>query len=1084
MKKKIVNKHVIRAISIGLSAVMATTPITALAAEPDTTPDVPDGTESDKTTPTAAEEVANAQAAVPATETAVVTADDKENNVADIVADATLPSGDEVAPAAEALENTASDTDGNNIAVSDVANAEDDLSDVADAVTNTDTALANAETEVNTASGIATILDGDITTAQTAIDEQQALIQGASTVADAQAAYAAAEAVAKEAQEKVDAAQEAFEEAETRYNNAVADVNRFDGEYQAAVDAALADLEAAEENLKDVKEKSKDLNDKAVAARENYKEQAETEAVKAAVEILKMEKERAEDASTKWKELDKLFYAIVNDYYFGARVAGQNITLEKVMPYTEYENGEHNFSEVIYTEDGVKKSCFLNYKLNAKTDQLVIFEKQLEVITTIEVAKDKPGGKEVFFAGDTRYSKEELEAAKDAGKIMKLSSGEYVELGDEISTTLNTLVTETSEADLATATEEVSIDETTEQVSYAKDDEGNLVKTVKADVTTVTYTSNSLAGGAGFATAAEAEAAAKAELDEKDKNLNVTVQADTEVSYESEATVTYLPTFSLKIDLAGMDLSGTYEDADEAKDKAGDYKKNAQNYLENNYYDGDLSLDGLGVEQTGENDWDETVQKEFLFWEWEEDVHHSVDDPYKITSGTITGTFREVRNIDFKQSVWDGGWFEDWFGTGKSPSDIQADVEKELNGGKFIEDIDSGNAWDGAWRKGNADYYVANQSKGSKVTAETQEAAEKAAIESAKEQAKNDLLARANQIAAAIASKLGISTDRVTVTGSVAEYRNDFQKVSKERKEKTTYSYSGTYLDYVGEETENQIISTVNVASQDIMAPTSNGNYTSTPKNILFDEYADEDFRNFLNKNKDIVDTYNAYDKIAKAAEEADAAVADAQDKVDKLQEKIESLKGKNSRISDLAALEAVLSQAMRVLEKAQEDNEDLQEKLEELAEDLVETIDRLTPPEAPAGGDDTTDDTTDVVIPPVAPAAPGAPVALAGQGGAGAGTILPAGANAGQGGNVEEVAGGAAIEEIEDEDVPLADKEDVDIQDEDVALASTPEMEKAKMSWWWLLIVALLGATGYEMYRRNQKKKELAAQTTDNETK
>ena len=28
------------------------------------------------------------------------------------------------------------------------------------------------------------------------------------------------------------------------------------------------------------------------------------------------------------------------------------------------------------------------------------------------------------------------------------------------------------------------------------------------------------------------------------------------------------------------------------------------------------------------------------------------------------------------------------------------------------------------------------------------------------------------------------------------------------------------------------------------------------------------------------------------------------------------------------------------------------------------------------------------------------------------------------------------------------------------------------KMSWWWLLIVALLGATGYEMYRKHQAKK------------
>ncbi|MDO4187877.1 MAG: hypothetical protein Q4D29_02705 [Lachnospiraceae bacterium] len=46
-------------------------------------------------------------------------------------------------------------------------------------------------------------------------------------------------------------------------------------------------------------------------------------------------------------------------------------------------------------------------------------------------------------------------------------------------------------------------------------------------------------------------------------------------------------------------------------------------------------------------------------------------------------------------------------------------------------------------------------------------------------------------------------------------------------------------------------------------------------------------------------------------------------------------------------------------------------------------------------------------------------------------------------------------------------------INDEEVPLASFPDETTKKMNWWWLLIVALLGATGEEMYRRNQKKKE-----------
>ena len=51
-----------------------------------------------------------------------------------------------------------------------------------------------------------------------------------------------------------------------------------------------------------------------------------------------------------------------------------------------------------------------------------------------------------------------------------------------------------------------------------------------------------------------------------------------------------------------------------------------------------------------------------------------------------------------------------------------------------------------------------------------------------------------------------------------------------------------------------------------------------------------------------------------------------------------------------------------------------------------------------------------------------------------------------------------------------------VAIEDEETPLAPGAE-EKANMSWWWLLIVALLGATGYKMYKDHQKKKEEAAQ-------
>ena len=86
-------------------------------------------------------------------------------------------------------------------------------------------------------------------------------------------------------------------------------------------------------------------------------------------------------------------------------------------------------------------------------------------------------------------------------------------------------------------------------------------------------------------------------------------------------------------------------------------------------------------------------------------------------------------------------------------------------------------------------------------------------------------------------------------------------------------------------------------------------------------------------------------------------------------------------------------------------------------------------------------------------------------------------------GGQGEATSQGDELVDIADEEVPLADgnqgveddEEDstLTIEEEEVPLAAAP-VAKEKMSWWWLLIVALMGKTGYEMYKKRQEKKEL----------
>lgn len=86
-----------------------------------------------------------------------------------------------------------------------------------------------------------------------------------------------------------------------------------------------------------------------------------------------------------------------------------------------------------------------------------------------------------------------------------------------------------------------------------------------------------------------------------------------------------------------------------------------------------------------------------------------------------------------------------------------------------------------------------------------------------------------------------------------------------------------------------------------------------------------------------------------------------------------------------------------------------------------------------------------------------------------------------------QEVEEEAEVVEIPEEETPLADapevqeeaddnQEFITISDEETPLAVYIEDEKQSMNWWWLLIVAVLGATGYEMFRKNQKKKEMMA--------
>ena len=244
----------------------------------------------------------------------------------------------------------------------------------------------------------------------------------------------------------------------------------------------------------------------------------------------------------------------------------------------------------------------------------------------------------------------------------------------------------------------------------------------------------------------------------------------------------------------------------------------------------------------------------------------------------------------------------------------------------------------------------------------------------------------------------------------------------------------------------------------------------------------DENFRAFVDNGVAITGKYAT---LLTEAEAATKAVAKAQAEVDALNDEIDALKvSRKSNLGALRTLEEKLATAKLNLDKAEGVLEEINGKLEEAGIDLDDVIRRLTPapgvpgtPGAPATEDGAPGEgpTTVVTTTTTTATLPVMNVALAGNGAAG---------GAGAGDAADTQVGG--VVNIDDEDTALAasvdDTEDtanvVEIGDEETPLAAS--VEDQTMSWWWLLLIALLGATGYEMYKKHQQKKSALAEKDD----
>lgn len=1036
MRKNSKNEKVIRAMAIGISAMlMASSPLTALAAEGEGT--TPEGNEDKNITVTPEAGIADqAQAAAKEADKAVETAEKSATDVKSEVAD-------------QVVAGEAKDTQGKDLsqAVLDAnVKVEDKTVEGGSSLKDAESAVESADTKLGVAEANDKLSDAELNKAtdaaanagQTAAEAKDAMqaaqnkvngqienIKDAASITDANAAYEEVKTTVDQAQADFDAKLGEYNTAKTAYEEAAQKVAAYEKAYEEAVNSADANAAAAAAELEAAKTNAEAL----AKALEAAKGAVDTSAA-GALDIADKEALTQGDNGLNWKNEDQLFISIMQNYYLPEV---QKITADdiKVVRRQGEDNNTKNYFEVTYTdENGNKQTKYYNYVMDDKQtskDNIVIFEKRIEEVnwkTAQETNPDqyvKGNGDTITVSEVEKGLKDGTIIAVDGKKVIKNDGTESIIISD------NNQKTENGEVD-------TDVNEATEKESWKLDENGNLIKTVTADVTTITYTDAKFTSTEQYQTEAERDAAAA----EKEKDLkdaagkDVTVTGTEKTDYTYTGNGTYIPTFTKTVNVKDEEVEWKHTDKktdygvrteEEAVAKVTKEQEKALSNKIND--DDDLYLIG--------------VSSDLKVTGYTED--HWYDDSDFLVSGTVSATYAKVTKKTVDQSTFGSLWndIKALFGNGETTNKKLEDAARkavEADGGIFV----SAN-WDD-WKLGKATIrYVAGVSvkTDEKTTAaEAQNAVQDAALAQAK-----------------ASGATGVYNVKTTDTDTIAH---------------TSYSYEIDYLEKTGETTTNTAVRTETYANAEVLTGQIIQNLNYIQGNIKLTQ-KDEAYRKFVDDAKALTEKYQ---KLLQDAKAAQGEVEAAQGKVDVLKAEIEALKSnRTSNLGALKELEGKLAVAEQNKKDAEDTLKEILDSLDKAGGELDKVIERLTPaptPAAPAGGDSAggSSDTGETVVNPIVLAP--APVAQA--------TVVTQNQAAAQGVTqiADEVAPLAAnVEEDTQktaEEAPKAE-EAVNIADEAVPLADVAvESEHAKMSWWWWLIILILGATGYEMYKKHNEKK------------
>lgn len=1107
------SKNVIRSLSVGLAAMMAlSTPIAAFAEDADgqnsseTTPE--ESTTTVTTQKSAAEQVGEVQKAAEETSKTTEAAKDAVNAAVDTTIADDSGADQTTKDAAGVLDATANGTfEGGtdvNVAEEIVDKTMDRIKDASDAAADTDAALDKADKKADEANTIADDAKKEQQEAQDAFDKAQAGIDSATDIEDAKNAYNQAAGIVGDAQKAYETAKAAYDSKVAEYNTALDELKVAQAAYDTAVAEASTEAAAAAANLAAVQEKAKALQEAAEEAKTAIPEL--TDAQKAALEIIALEKERAGDTSTNWRKEDELFKVILKNYYIPELAKGELVDCK----WTWNRNDNKNYCEVTYKDvAGAPHTVYLNYKLNDTRDDLVIFEKAEEVVSYDVKGTD---GSLAFNINAENFPADKLQNDQDTA-VYENNGVVYtiVNIGGQF------YVVDSASKDV-----EVNNNYNSEQyetsgekkTTYSVDENGKLVKTVKQNVSEITYTETKLSSDKTYDNVEAAEkdlADKKAALKDGDKDVETSMSA----TATADVTVSQKTTFTTTIDLSKIvvEMKKINNDNDKYEKKNAEiaakelFAKFTNKEALENLLGGDYKIESINTDNAKVNAVDKYKNTSGRWVDWGAD-----SAAYKnVFSGTIVITYSQTvtakaNAVESKTNAVNAADNTNLEALKDQAYDAaKADAEKLLGDAvsqnkKITDSLKTGdlhiNGYEGWNGKHNSNVAIKIHYADDTFT-EGEKTTDQAVVD----------------------EKNSSTTLSVSYTGTYQQKNSkdlgaqtvETQKYNQTAKaeEKTAYTSNKYYDEY---KKTGEINEGIWLTGKD------DNRFPGHESLKSFYDFKDAAAKAEAERAKAEAERAKT-DAIIEAAEKAVAAVNAAKADADSLKDKLTALLASQNYTADqVNELKLQIIAAEGKLKEAEGMAKDLTNKLGIAEKTLADKITELTPAPAPGEGGSTTTpgsattpsgtETTPggaattpagtvttaaapasavtTVTTATAAAAPveiaETPVALAAAATPAAATRTAAVANANAAADTDADADTDVT--IADEETPLAAngaQESTTIDKEETPLAAeagtVENKQQEKMSWWWLLIIALLGVTGEEMYRRNKKKKAEAAQ-------